>query len=79
MHIPVSARDKKVVVTIEQREPLSKLEIKVKGLVEGSYEQFPYEAPIEETMTITQFYHAQYGRRIRKMESLRQSEATEEA
>lgn len=79
VHIPVSAGDKKVVVTIEQREPLSKLEIKVKGPVEGSYEQFPYEAPIEETMTITPLYHAQYGRRIRKMESLRRSEATEEA
>lgn len=78
VHIPVSAGDKKVVVTIEQREPLSKLEIKVKGPVEGSYEQFPYEAPIEETMTITPLYHAQYGRRIRKMESLRQGEASEE-
>ena len=78
VHIPLSIEDKKVVMTIEQREPLSNMEIKIRGPVEGSYEQFPYEAPIEETVSITPLYHTQYEKRIKRMESLRLSEATEE-
>lgn len=74
VHIPVSSVGQRVVVTVEQREPLSNLTIKVKGPVEGYYEQYAYEAPIEETMSITQLYHNQYGRRIARVETLRRSE-----
>ena len=66
IHIPITENLKKVVVVVEQLEPLSNLKFKVKGPGDVFYEQFPCEAPIGETVNITHFYHSHFLKAARK-------------
>lgn len=78
IHIPVSEKLKKVIVTVEQREPLSNLQLRVSGPVKGKCEQFACETPLDETMSITKVYHDQYGKKTARLDSIRRKKCEEQ-
>ena len=67
VHIPITEGLKKIVISIDQCEPGSSLDLIVDGSRNGTYEQYPCEDPLNETLNITFEYQREYERKIKRM------------